>query len=204
MKTTNYIKPVAIGIGIGGLILLLTSSKKEAQQFNEPAPTPTPGSNQTTPPPKPLPTMDPNKVVAKGSTGLEVKELQKLLGFKGTDIDGIFGNDTETRLFTLKGVKKVSVNQYNKLPLINRNVLAIGTKIMANINFSTPTNLYEAFKKADGTYESTGKVETTVDYGEEVGEIIGKNTTATWYLVEKNTFWGKELYFVKAADIKKI
>jgi len=202
MKNTNYIKPIAIGVGIGGLILLLTSSKKEAPQFNEPEPTE--GSNQDTPPPKPLPTMDPNKVVAKGSTGLEVKELQRLLGFKGTDIDGIFGNDTETRLFTLKGVKKVSVNQYNKLPLINRNVLAIGTKIMANINFSTPTNLYEAFKKADGTYESTGKVETTVDYGEEVGEIIGKNTTATWYLVEKNTFWGKELYFVKATDIKKI
>lgn len=196
MKNTNYIKPVAIGVAIGGLILLLTSGKSSSA--GTPVLNDTVIPDETTPAP---PTVDPNKVVAKGSRGLEVKELQRLMNITA---DGIFGSQTEARLYALKGVKKASINQYKKLPSINQNILAIGTKVMANINFSTPTNLYEAIKKADGTYESNYQVATDVDYGEEVGTIQGANGTGSWYLIIRNTWLGEKRYFVKAAEVKKI
>jgi peptidoglycan hydrolase-like protein with peptidoglycan-binding domain len=52
-------------------------------------------------------------MLKKGSKGLEVKELQKRLGFKGADIDGDFGTKTESALFAMKAVKQTSLNQFS-------------------------------------------------------------------------------------------
>lgn len=72
-----------------------------------------------------------NLILKKGSKGIEVKELQKLLlsssklpvivdKEKGTvtaqiSIDGDFGQQTENALFKVKGVKSITLNQYKSL-----------------------------------------------------------------------------------------
>jgi hypothetical protein len=57
-------------------------------------------------------TFDMNKVLSKGSTGDEVKSLQK--GLKGgLVIDGIFGTLTEKRLKAITGKTSISIKQYN-------------------------------------------------------------------------------------------
>ena len=55
---------------------------------------------------------DVNKVLSKGSTGEEVKSLQK--GLKGGLVaDGIFGDKTEARLKAITGGTSTSIRQYN-------------------------------------------------------------------------------------------
>ena len=57
--------------------------------------------------------MDPNKLLKKGVTGFEVKQLQSWLG--GIDVDGDFGPATEARLLEVKGVKEVTLSMYGSL-----------------------------------------------------------------------------------------
>lgn len=193
MKTKDLLVPLGIGAAVGALFLLSGSgSSKQPVVYDEVIP------DETTPPPA---TVDPNKVVAKGSKGLEVQQLQKLMSITA---DGIFGSQTEARLLKLKGVKKVSINQYKKLPTLNQNILPVGTKIMANISFSTPTNLYTAIVKADGTFESDYTVDETVNYGELVGTIKGVSGKGTWYLILREGFMFDKMYFVRATEVKKI
>jgi hypothetical protein len=57
-------------------------------------------------------TFDTNKVLAKGSTGEEVKSLQR--GLKGgLKVDGIFGILTEKRLKAITGKTSISIKEYN-------------------------------------------------------------------------------------------
>jgi hypothetical protein len=55
---------------------------------------------------------DVNKVLSKGSTGDEVKSLQKALK-GGLKIDGNFGALTEARLKAITGKTSISIRQYN-------------------------------------------------------------------------------------------
>jgi hypothetical protein len=57
-------------------------------------------------------TFDINKELSKGSTGDEVKSLQKALG-GGLKIDGIFGALTEKRLKLVTGKTSISIKDYN-------------------------------------------------------------------------------------------
>lgn len=59
-----------------------------------------------------------NKILRKGSTGIEVEVLQKAL--KQLDVDGDFGTKTETRLRNVTGLNQISINQYNDF-IKNRN-----------------------------------------------------------------------------------
>ena len=54
-----------------------------------------------------------NKILKKGSKGIEVTILQKAL--KQLVVDGDFGEKTETRLKNVVGVTQASLNQYNEL-----------------------------------------------------------------------------------------
>lgn len=54
-----------------------------------------------------------NLMLKKGSKGLEVKELQKRLGFTGYNVDGIFGVNTESALYAMKRVKQTTLNQFS-------------------------------------------------------------------------------------------
>lgn len=56
-------------------------------------------------------TFDSNKVLSKGSTGDEVKSLQKAL--KGLKVDGVFGALTEKRLKAVTGKTSISITDYN-------------------------------------------------------------------------------------------
>jgi hypothetical protein len=53
-----------------------------------------------------------NKILKKGSKGVEVRTLQKAL--KKVDVDGDFGIGTENRLKQVTGLSEISVNQYNQ------------------------------------------------------------------------------------------
>jgi hypothetical protein len=57
-------------------------------------------------------TFDSNKVLSKGSTGDEVKSLQKALK-GGLKVDGIFGALTEKRLKAVTGQTSISIKDYN-------------------------------------------------------------------------------------------
>ena len=58
-------------------------------------------------------TLNFNLMLKKGSKGFEVKELQKRLGFTGTNVDGDFGSKTESALFAMKAVKQTTLNQFS-------------------------------------------------------------------------------------------
>ena len=53
-----------------------------------------------------------NKILKKGSKGIEVTTLQKAL--KKVDVDGDFGIGTENRLKQITGLTEISINQYNQ------------------------------------------------------------------------------------------
>jgi len=55
---------------------------------------------------------DTTKVLSKGSTGEEVKSLQKALK-GGLVVDGIFGALTEKRLKAITGKTSISIREYN-------------------------------------------------------------------------------------------
>jgi hypothetical protein len=62
----------------------------------------------------PKETLDRNKILSKGSTGEEVKLLQKALK-GGLVIDGDFGALTERRLKAVTGKTSISINDYDKI-----------------------------------------------------------------------------------------
>lgn len=186
--------PVGIGVGVGLLALAFTSNKSSSPVLITDAQPTGGGTTPTT-------TIDLNKVLAKGSTGIEVKELQRLMSITA---DGVFGSQTESRLYQLKGVLKASINQYKSLPTINTTSLPIGTRVMANSGINTETKLYTALQKADGSFYTNNEVSDTINYGDEIGTIKGVDSTKNWYLVLRPGFFTDTYYFVKAIDVKKI
>lgn len=67
--------------------------------------------------------LDENLTLAKGSTGAEVVELQRILkdemgydlgtfGADGDGIDGNFGTITENALFKAKGIKQITLKDF--------------------------------------------------------------------------------------------
>lgn len=53
-----------------------------------------------------------NLILKLGSKGAETRELQRLLGFKGKAIDGIFGKITLSVLKTKKHVSQITLNKF--------------------------------------------------------------------------------------------
>lgn len=137
------------------------------------------------------------KVLKMGSQGLEVTKLQGLMKITA---DGFFGPQTEAMLYRLKGVKQVSLDQYGKLPNVNRNVYPAGTKLQSPLSAGTP--IYDAVTKADGSYYSNQIVEKIVDYGQAVGTVRTSSELGNWYTIYYDTFWGQKIGFVKAADVQ--
>lgn len=196
MKNKNiylYGALAIVGIGLGFYFL----TKDKTPVIDE-----TTIIDETLPALPSAPTFNPNLILLKGSKGQEVIALQKLMSITA---DGIFGTQTETRLFNLKGVKKASINQYKSLPTINSNTYPVGTRVMANINPTTPTWGRDAIQKADGSFYSTYKKIISFDFGQEMGVVKGKNGTGTWYLIAFTGWSGNvTMYFVPANEIKKI
>ena len=62
-------------------------------------------------------------MLKKGSKGLEVRELQKRLGFTGSNIDGDFGNDTQTALYAQKKVYQITLAAFATTNPLNFNLM---------------------------------------------------------------------------------
>lgn len=99
MKNNEKVILVSVGLVVLGLYFFYKQSKQEATLVAE---------ESVTEPTK----SDWNKVLKKGSTGIEVGILQKAL--KQLTVDESFGEKTETRLKKVMGVTETSLNKYNE------------------------------------------------------------------------------------------
>ena len=196
-RTTIYIG-VALLLGLGYLI----TSKSGT---GTPEITPSNANDASAPQTPAAATVNPTKVLGVGSTGIEVEQLQALLGVK---VDGVFGSlETLPALLAIKGVATVSLSQFPTLATINRNILAKGSMVM--VKNRSGAKVYEAAQKADGSYFSTGKVLKTFTYGQAIGVIRAPTSDGNAYSVFFNNLWygdfwtGKVVGFVNAVDIEK-
>lgn len=194
-------KKIYIGIGAAALfglgIYFYTKSKKNqsAPTTDQPVTVPT-SPTPTTPTPTVL---DRNKVLKKGISGAEVKELQKLLG--GLTVDGSFGTNTENRLKTVKGVIQITLNQYSAAPSNNTNVYPNGTVVFAKPGGAVITI---AETRTDGYFYDSGRKFTTVSFGNEVGTIVSRVPSGNFYVTKYKPYIGDPMYvFVAAKDVTK-
>ncbi|KLT67932.1 peptidoglycan-binding domain-containing protein [Flavobacterium sp. ABG] len=210
MKVNNEDK-VLIGVGLVAVsgIGYLYWRKKQRQKQEElltevPEPDTVVPQNDTIKIPSTGAVLDKNKLLSKGSKGVEVRELQRLLG---VTIDGVFGNKTSLALQSKKGVSRISLNTFSKTKNSSKNVLNAlpiipilpkkGQKLMANQN---DVSLYNAKKTASGSYFNIGTkpfIGGSFDYGEHIGVFVGAKTGGQ-YLINRDGVH----YFVNASAIK--
>lgn len=114
LKTTgSWIAVAAILILLFGLFLFRDKLKSlwgKLSPAEQPQPTASAVADAT---------VDLDKVLKRGSRGEEVKQLQSMMG--ALSIDGIFGEQTENRLFTVKGVREITLRAYPVSPDIRFN-----------------------------------------------------------------------------------
>lgn len=207
MKVSNDDK-VLIGAGGLGVILLafLFWNKKQAEKVNDlPIYTPeveTVSTPKTANTPVQGATLDRNKLLKVGSKGLEVRELQRLLGIA---IDGDFGTkETLPALQKEKGVSQISLNAFAlkkkvttalpvKVPLPKPPKK--GLKLMAAKDDIVITN---SKKLANGSYTNTGKrILGNFNYGDHLGTFVSVNISG-YYLINMDGGF----YFVKQDQVK--
>lgn len=105
MKQNQKILLVSIGLIGLGIYFFYKQGKADAISVDEEVKVSESG-NET-------PKADWDKVLKKGSQGIEVEILQRAL--KQLDVDGDFGGLTETRLKKVTGLTQTSLNNYNKV-----------------------------------------------------------------------------------------
>lgn len=147
-------------------------------------------------------TLDKTKVLFKGSKGIEVRELQRLLGIT---IDGDFGAKTLDALQRKKGVSQISLSGY----VVAKTVVApkatptalvmpkVGQKLMAN---ATNVSLFNAKRTASGTYFNDGTkpfLGSAYKYGEHIGTFVGAKTGGQYLIMRDDVY-----YFVNANAVK--
>lgn len=204
-----------IGVGLlsAGLLGFMWWRKKKAEkeasnQLPIEQPIEVPETPKITTPPIKKPTTSPSVlnrllILKNGSRGNEVKVLQRKLG---VDTDGIFGEKTQSALLKAKGVKSITLNQFDsnvKPPVKQATTVAttlkipnIGQKLMA---IKDGFNIFNATRNADGSYTNSGKsgTFTTFRYGEHVGTFETARSNGQ-FLIERD---GK-LYFVAGTNVK--
>lgn len=202
-RLTNTIKPnqmttpttpavkkdssILLYLGIASLAVIgiyaISSNQDNSKTTDEEQPQadPLPVNNTT------APVENPNKILSKGVTGIEVEKLQSLMGIPA---DGIFGSNTESKLFELKRVKQISLNSFKSTPNVAK-ILPIGSSVMAN---ATTVDIYKAYKKADNSFYTNREIKRTVYYGQKVGFINSNVNNDGLYVVyyklkESDTLW---------------
>lgn len=206
MKVSNENK-VLIGvavIGVGALGFLYWKKKQnEANDIlNDIPEVAEPTTATTNPIPQIGTSLDRNKILAKGSKGIEVRELQRLLGVK---IDGDFGNITLTALIAKKRVTQISLNGFasktkTKTKTIVKPIAKVLPKVGEKLLAIKDTSLFVAKQGADGKYFGTGAKFFNggdLKYGDDAGTFVDANATGS-YLVK--IFGG--FAFIKADAVK--
>ncbi|WP_281322759.1 peptidoglycan-binding domain-containing protein [Flavobacterium aestivum] len=171
-----------------------------------------PSSQATNPNPQTGASLNRNLLLTKGSKGLEVRELQRLLG---VPIDGDFGSITLAALVAQKGVSKISINAFSKKANVKTNVKTkskivakpiakaarkVLPKVGQKLQAIKDTSLFIAKKGANGKYFGTGDKFFSggdLKYGDFAGTFVDVNATGN-YLVK--IFDG--FAFVKADAVK--
>lgn len=194
------------GIGLVGYLYWRKKQKQKEQDFLTDIPEPPPTIPDIIPDliPKTGAVLNKNRVLSKGSKGIEVRELQRLLGIT---IDGVFGNDTLSALKGKKGVSRISINAYSKsknkskFPSKEMPTARVtprkGQKIMANQN---DVSIYNAKRMANGSYFNSGTkplIGSSFDYGEHIGVFVDAKIGGQ-YLINRNDVY----YFVNAHAVK--
>lgn len=105
MDNRTKVKIVSAGLILLGLYYFYKQSKQVPESAKEDGAS---TDNSATTPPK----TDWDRVLKRGSKGVEVGILQKAL--KTLDVDNDFGKLTEARLLKVMKVTETSLNQYNK------------------------------------------------------------------------------------------
>jgi hypothetical protein len=205
MKVSNENKVLigvaVIGVGVLGFLYWKNKQNGDNDTLND-------IPEETEPTTNPIPqtgvSLDRNKLLAKGSKGLEVRELQRLLGVK---IDGDFGNITLTTLLAKKGVSQISLNAFAtktkvKTPVkpITKTVAKVLPRAGEKLQVIKDTTLFIAKKGANGKYFGTGDKFFNggdLKYGDSAGTFVDANATGS-YLVK--IFDG--FAFVKADTVK--
>lgn len=207
MTTENKLLYGGVALaGVAGIIALVSNSGNGKKLGTEtfpvpettPTPTPTPTQNNTHSIPAPVPALNKNLVLAQGSRGQEVVQLQKLLGITA---DGVFGPNTEAALKAKKGVIKITLNQFATAANVNNNSYPLNTKVFSNTKAGA--KLYGNRTLPNGLNESTGVIEDTFEYGKEIGVIKGASQNAIWYRVLVSYFLGDYYRWVLASEVKK-
>jgi hypothetical protein len=206
MKVSNENK-VLIGvavIGVGALGFLYWKKKQnEANDIlNDIPEVAEPTTATTNPIPQMGTSLDRNKILAKGSKGIEVRELQRLLGVK---IDGDFGNITLTALIAKKRVTQISLNGFSskikiKTKSIAKPIAKVLPKVGEKLLAIKDTSLFVAKQGADGKYFGTGAKFFNggdLKYGDDAGTFVDANAKGS-YLVK--IFGG--FAFIKADAVK--
>lgn len=208
MKVKNEDK-VLIGVGLVAVsgIGYLYWRKKQKQKQDDllsavPEFTPDPPKKETASVPNTGAVLNKNKMLGRGSKGIEVRELQRLLG---VDIDGDFGTKTLTALQSRKGVSKISINAY--LKTVSKSAVKetptalvtprVGQKVMASQN---NVSVFNAKKTASGSYFNSGTkpfIGGSFDYGEHIGVFVGSKV-GEQYLINRDGVY----YFVNANAVK--
>jgi hypothetical protein len=193
---------VAVG-GIGYMYWRKKQKEKNDDLLNAvPEFTPDAPKKETASVPNTGAVLSKNKMLGRGSKGIEVRELQRLLGI---EIDGDFGTKTLTALQSRKGVSKISINAYSKT--VSKSAVKetptalvtprVGQKVMANQN---DVSVFNAKKTAGGSYFNTGTkpfIGSSFDYGEHIGVFVGSKVGGQ-YLINRDGVY----YFVNASAVK--
>ena len=192
---------IALLVGVGAYAMNDKKKQSVAPESDPTQPLPTQPVSST-----PL-ALNYDLVLKLGSRGQEVAKLQSMMGISA---DGIFGSQTQTKLYALKRVNSVSLNGYARITTaapLTKVVFPAGTKVM--VKNRDGAKVYEAERKADGSYFSTGKVTKTFSFGEKVGVIRAPSADGQAHSVVYKSFWYGDFFFddavgfVNTIDIEK-
>lgn len=197
-----------LGAAIIGYTIYKTSKRKKDNQAKQIEDQKNESQKPENQPAQQVPNI--SKKLKLGSRGTEVRKLQMLLGFKGKNVDGVFGSQTERALQDQQGVNELNLDEFkanvnNKptnskvgilpstaTPPIATNMKpapkkkdtpAIGTKLMAIKN---RIGLFTAEKLVNGRFRNTGRIGKRVAYGQNAGIYIGVHPNGNQWLVKSD------------------
>lgn len=193
MKNTNLII-VLIAVGVIGFIIIDKNKKATDIPQNTNVDDPTPIPTNTTTIVNTI-VLDGTKLLKKGSTGFEVKELQKRLGVSQ---DGSFGAITETALFNKKGVKQITLNNYDNLVNSVPHKFSVGSTVTIQ-NAPTGVKVFNYNNTGNNTYVLNGN-STILNNNNVAGKVVklttGSDGITPSYIIENQGVIFSDFYAI--------
>lgn len=207
MKLTKENKIIvgigALGVAVLGFMFYRKKQQETAQESTPATETPAVQVPATTTPVKGA-TLNKNLILRVGSKGLEVRELQRLLGIT---IDGVFGSkETLPALQKAKGVSQISLNGFlaktttKPVATLPKTTFvktpAVGAKLMC---IKDGTKVFASRQNADKTYSKGDVLDLILNYGDEAGTYLASKSNGD-FLVKRGIMYR----FVSGLNVKTI